>query len=121
MTDTLREIEKGYEAKFKLDEELRFKIRSRSNKLFGLWAAGLLGKAGSDAEAYARSLVRHDLDRPGTSIVLDTVRADLAAAGMRPESGTIEAEYGRLAAVAAQQILNDYPMPLDSDHARVGG
>ena len=27
MTDTFREIEQGHEAKFKLDEELRFKVR----------------------------------------------------------------------------------------------
>lgn len=29
MTDKFREIEQSYEAKFKLDEELRFKVRSR--------------------------------------------------------------------------------------------
>lgn len=121
MTDTLREIEKGYEAKFKLDEELRFKVRSRSNKLFGLWAAGLLGKTGSEGEAYARALVRHDLDRPGTTVVLDTVRADLTAAGRLPDASAVEEVYGRCAAEAAQQVLNDYPMPLDSDHVQVGG
>jgi hypothetical protein len=121
MTDTLREIERGYEAKFKLDEELRFKVRSRSNKLFGLWAAELLGKSGSDAEAYARALVRRDLDRPGTSIVMDTVRADLGAAGRLADDSMVEDAYSRCAAEAAQQVLNDYPTPLDRDHVQVGG
>ena len=32
------EREKAFEAKFKLDEELRFKATARRNKLLGLWA-----------------------------------------------------------------------------------
>ena len=41
-SNTLRDIEKGYEAKYKLDEERRFKAECRRNKLFGLWIAGHL-------------------------------------------------------------------------------
>ena len=36
------EREKGFEAKFKLDQEIEFKIRSYRNKLLGLWAAEIL-------------------------------------------------------------------------------
>ena len=32
------EREKGFEAKFKHDQDLEFKIRSKRNKLIGLWA-----------------------------------------------------------------------------------
>ena len=39
MSDIFDEREKGYEAKFKLDEELNFKIRARRNKLLGYWLA----------------------------------------------------------------------------------
>ena len=35
--------------------ELQFKARARRNKLLGLWAAGLMGKSGAEAEAYART------------------------------------------------------------------
>ena len=34
------EREKGFEAKFKHEEELRFKVVARRNRLLGLWAAG---------------------------------------------------------------------------------
>ena len=45
-SNALREIEKGHEAKYKLDEERRFKAECRRNKLFGLWIAEHLGLSG---------------------------------------------------------------------------
>ena len=38
--------ETAFENKFAHDEELKFKAEARRNKLVGLWAAELLGKAG---------------------------------------------------------------------------
>ena len=46
--------EKAFENKFAHDQELRFKAEARRNKLLGLWAAEKLGKAGAEAEAYAK-------------------------------------------------------------------
>ncbi|MEO1248775.1 MAG: ATPase inhibitor subunit zeta, partial [Pseudomonadota bacterium] len=40
---TFEDREKGFEAKFKHDQELQFKVANRRNKLLGLWAADLLG------------------------------------------------------------------------------
>jgi hypothetical protein len=37
----MQDREKAFEAKFALDEELRFKAEARRNKLLGLWAAEL--------------------------------------------------------------------------------
>ena len=48
---SIQDREKAFEAKFALDEELRFKAEARRNKLVGLWAAGLLGKTGEAAAA----------------------------------------------------------------------
>ena len=39
------------------DEEKLFRAGARRNKLVGLWAAGLLGKSGADAEAYATGVI----------------------------------------------------------------
>ena len=36
------EREKGFEAEFKRNQELAFRITARRNRLFGLWAAGRL-------------------------------------------------------------------------------
>ena len=56
---TFDDREKAFEAKYEHDEQLKFKVTARRNKLLGLWAAGLLGKTGADAEAYAKE---HGID-----------------------------------------------------------
>lgn len=121
MPDTLREIEKGHEAKYKLDEEQRFKVRCRCNRLFGVWAARQLGMAGSEAENYARSLVRLALDAPRADVVLKTVIGDFRAAGVRVDDDAAKAAYARFYAEATETIETAYPMPLDTDHVQVGG
>lgn len=121
MTDLLREIEKGYEAKYKLDEELHFKAICRCHKTFGLWAADHLGLDGQQAEDYARRLVRLTLDRPNAGAVLDTVVSEFTDAGVRMSDKDIHAAYARFYALACEQIGADYPTPLDTDHVQVGG
>jgi hypothetical protein len=121
MTDTLREIEKGHEAKFKLDEELRFKVQSRRNKLFGLWAAEKLGLQGDQANDYARSLIRLDLEQPGHGDVVGKVLDDFRHAGLGVNDREAYAGFANAHAIAVEQIAEAYPMPLDSDHVQVGG
>jgi len=41
--------EKEFEARFAHDQELRFKITARRNRLLGLWAAAQLGLLGDAA------------------------------------------------------------------------
>ena len=121
MADLLREIEKGYEAKYKLDEELHFKVRCRRNKLFARWATEQLGLGGAEAEAYARALIRLDLEKPGHLDVTDKVLADLALSGRKVGEGDVLVAFGRAAADAFEQIADAYPTPLADDHVRVGG
>ena len=54
---TFNDREKSFEKKFEKDQELQFKVNARRNKLLGLWAAGLMGKSGPDAEAYATGVI----------------------------------------------------------------
>ncbi|MDF2813788.1 MAG: hypothetical protein K0S56_4819 [Microvirga sp.] len=68
----------AFEKKFAHDEELRFKATARRNKLFGLWAAEQLGKSGTDADAYAKSVVLADFEEAGDADVLRKVQADLS-------------------------------------------
>ena len=71
------EREKSFEAKFKQDQELQFKVKARRNKLLGLWAAGKLGLSGAAADAYAKEVVRADFEAPGDDDVLKKVFGDL--------------------------------------------
>ena len=64
------------EAKFKHDQEFQFKVNARRNKLLGLWAAGLMGLDGADAEAYAKQVVVSDFDEPGDNDVLRKVSGE---------------------------------------------
>lgn len=68
---------KGEETKFSLDGTLRFKATARRNKLLGLWAAERLGLSGAEAEAYAKSVVEADFERPGDDDVMEKVLNDL--------------------------------------------
>ncbi len=57
--------QKGFENKYKLDEEMKFKVIARRNKLLGEWAGRQLGLAGADLDAYAKTVVMSDFDKPG--------------------------------------------------------
>ena len=74
--------QKSFEHKYKHDKELEFKITARRNKLVGLWAAGLFGLSGADADAYAKSVVMADLEKPGDEDIVGKLLADFAAKGI---------------------------------------
>ena len=69
--------EKAFESKFAHDEEMSFRAEARCNKLLGLWAAEMLGKSGTDAEAYAREVIKADFEEAGHEDVVRKVAADL--------------------------------------------
>jgi hypothetical protein len=121
MEDAFDEREKGFEAKFKLDQELRFKAGSRRNKLIGLWAAERMGMDAEAGHAYAMEVVRADAGEPGTGAVVAKVVEDLAAHGIAVGEAEVAAELERLYAIALDQVRAEYPMPLGDDHQRTGG
>ena len=96
--------EKGFENKFKRDEELRFKGTARRNKLLGLWAADLMGITGPDAEAYAKEVVKSDFERPGDEDVLEKVHGDLQAKGLDTSEHVVRKHMDDLMGTAVQQI-----------------
>ncbi|WP_428684236.1 DUF1476 domain-containing protein [Reyranella sp.] len=104
---TFDDREKAFEAKYEHDEELKFKVNSRRNKLLGLWAASLMGKTGADAEAYAKDVVMADFEKPGDSDVVQKLMTDLAAAGKPTDEHAIRKESHRLADEAKQQLMTE--------------
>jgi hypothetical protein len=120
MADTLRERQKGHEAKYKLDEELKFKVGARRYKLIGLWAAEHLEMKAPEAEAYATKVVGAGFADSGGQSVVDKVVKDFQDRGLKIGENEIREEMVRLLAVARDQVVNEYPAPLGSDHAKVG-
>ena len=104
---TFNEREKAFEKKYEHDQDLKFKVNARRNKLLGLWAAGLMGKSGADAEAYAKDVVLADYEKPGDSDVIEKLVKDLAAAGKPMEDHTIRKQSERLAAEAKEQLMKE--------------
>lgn len=101
---TFDDRERGYESKFAHDANLRFKADARRNRLLGEWAAGLLGKTGDDARAYALTVVTSDFDEPGDEDVFRKLSADLQG---KAEESAIRAKMAELVDVARRQIVDE--------------
>jgi len=82
MTTTFDKREEGFEKQFAHDEELRFKAMARRNKMLGLWAAGILGKTGADAEAYSKEVVLAEFEAGGDEEVAQKLLKDLQPKGL---------------------------------------
>ena len=104
---TFDDREKALENVFSHDMELQFKARARKNKMLGLWAAGLLGKTGADAEHYARDIVMADFEKPGDHDVIHALVHDLAAAGKPHEEHTIRKQGERFLVEAVRQVMSE--------------
>jgi len=98
----INDREKAFENKFAHDAELKFKAVARRNKLVGLWAAGLLGKA--DAEAYAKEVVVADFEEAGDDDVFRKLRGDFDAGGVSVSDQDIRTKMIDLLTEAVTQI-----------------
>ena len=94
----------AFENKFAHDEELRFKATARRNKLLGLWAAEKLGKSGTDADAYAKSVVVADFEEAGDEDVVRKVKTDFASASVAVDDAEIRKVMVDLLIRAAEEI-----------------
>ena len=98
--------EKGFEAKYRVDEETKFKIIARRNKLLGEWAADRMGLSGEAIAAYARDVVAADFEKPGDDDVIAKVLDDLGNKGVGVSEADIRKKLDELSVVARNQIVN---------------
>ncbi|MFN4193010.1 MAG: DUF1476 domain-containing protein [Tabrizicola sp.] len=101
---TFDDRENAFEAKFAHDSEMQFRAEARRNKLVGLWAAGLMGKTGDEAAAYAMEVVSADFEEAGTEDVVRKVVADLAGKASADE---VRAKMAELMPVAKSQLMDE--------------
>ncbi|MEM1399263.1 MAG: DUF1476 domain-containing protein [Pseudomonadota bacterium] len=104
---TFDDRKKGFEAKFKHDQELQFKVANRRNKLLGLWAADLMGLRGDEADAYAKEVVASDFDEPGDEDVFKKVAADFAARDVEMSDHMLRKRMDELMGTAQEQIRDE--------------
>ncbi len=104
---TFDDREDKFEKKFAHDAELKFKAEARRNKLLGLWAAELLGKAGEDAQAYAKEVIRADFEEAGDDDVFRKIRKDFDAANVDQSDHQIRRRMDEFFAEAVKQIQTE--------------
>lgn len=101
---TFDKREEGFEKKFALDEEQKFRAMARRNKLLGLWAAEKMGLTGADAEAYAKQVVRADVEEAGDHDVFRKLRGDFDATKVAQSDHQIRRTMDELMQTAVDQI-----------------
>jgi hypothetical protein len=98
--------EKDFEARYRHDQELQFKVKARRNRLLGLWVAQRIGLTEEDAKAYAKEVVDAAFEG-GERHIIEKVCADLTAKGQTCTPAQIHAELKHLGEAAKQQIMQE--------------
>lgn len=98
---TFDDRQNRFESEFAHDQELKFKVEARRNRLLGEWAAEKLGKTGEDAVEYGKSIIRADLEEPGDEDVFRKLRADL------PQSDVSDDDIRTAMSQALQEAMDD--------------
>ena len=99
--------EKAFEEKWAHDEELRFKVLARRNKMLGLWAAGEQGLKGAAAETYAKALIAAELTREGDEAVFKKLKADFAAAKIARTDHLLRLKMDEFLAAAKHEVMHE--------------
>ena len=97
--------ERAFETKFAHDEEMKFRITARRNRLLGEWAGRKMGLSDAESEAYAKDVVRADFEEAGDNDVIRKVLGDLTGAGVECDEATIEEALRNKEIEARRQII----------------
>ena len=71
---SFNEREKGFEAKYRHEQEAQFKIRAIRNKLVGEWGASLIKP--ENEEIYVKEVRVSNLAKPGDDDLIDKLLSD---------------------------------------------
>jgi hypothetical protein len=102
---TFDDRERAFETKFAHDEEMKFRVIARRNKLLGHWAAGLMKLSVVEAESYAKDVVRADFEEAGDEDVIRKLLGDLTAAGVETDDAAIRQQLSEKTIEARRQLM----------------
>ena len=97
--------QRAFESKFAHDEEMKFRITARRNRLLGEWAARQMGLSEAETAAYAKDVVRSDFEEAGDHDVVRKVLGDLTNAGIDIEEAAIRDALSDKEVEARRQII----------------
>ena len=107
MIEVFNDRKKGFEAKFKVDEEMEFKVSARRNKLLGLWLAEKLGLPESEHDAYAKEVVLADLEEPGVEDIMRKVLNDIEDRGAKVSESEVRLKLDELLSIALKEFASE--------------
>ena len=107
MVDSFSNRQKGFEAKFSIDQETEFKISVRRNKLLGLWLAEKLGILESEVNDYANGVIASDLEEPGDEDVIRKCMSDIQERGAKITDGELRDKLANFSKEAQKQIMGE--------------
>ena len=102
---TFADREKEFERRFQHDQEFKFKVTARRNRLLGLWAAERLGLLGDAAEAYGKHVVDAQFGPGGDANVVAKIAADLGARDPTVTAARVSFELDHFAEQAKRQLM----------------
>jgi hypothetical protein len=97
--------QRAFESKFAHDEEMKFRVLARRNRLLGEWAARKMGLSEEETDSYAKDVVRADFEEAGDGDVIRKVLGDLTAAGIEIDESEIRQTLEYKAVEARRQII----------------
>ena len=97
--------ERAFETKFAHDEEMKFRMLARRNRLLGEWAARRMGLSEEETVSYAKDVVRADFEEAGDEDVIRKVLGDLTAAGVDVTDAEIREALAHKEVEAKRQII----------------
>src|SRR3954449_8448953 len=97
--------ERAFESKFPDDEEMKFRIAGRRNRLLGQWAARRMGLTEAESDSYAKDVVRSDFEEAGEHDVVRKVIGDLTAAGIECDEAKVAEALRNKEIEARRQII----------------
>ena len=97
--------ERAFETKFAHDEDMKFRIVARRNRLLGEWAARLMGLSEAEAESYAKDVIRADFEEAGDDDVIRKLLGDLTSAGVEIDEARISDALAHKTVDARRQLM----------------
>jgi|SRR5829696_6245889 hypothetical protein len=102
---TFDDRERAFETRFAHDEEMKFRIIARRNRLLGEWAARQMGLSEAESESYAKDVVRADFEEAGDEDVIRKLLGDLTSANVECDEAKIREQLGHKEVEARRQII----------------
>ena len=101
------ERQKAFEAKFKRDEDLKFKLTAKRNKLIGEWAAQTLQK--ENVEEYIKEVRESDLEKPGDEDIIDKIMKDFSDSNKEITRDELLQKFSECENKAREELMSENP------------